>query len=497
MVAVAMTEIDGLKLKYFIIVVGKIIEATREKRMKLKHKIGFGSGVFLLFLQFQSYAFEMGTVDLHGFVSQGYLYSDNNDYLADTKGGTFDFNEAGLNLGAQVSDSVRVGAQILSRNLGEDGNNKFVFGYAYGDYQHNQHLGVRAGKIRLPVGLYNQSRDIDMLRTGVFLPNAVYHDENYTFFSAFYGGLFYGQIPMGGAGDFEYQIYGGIPDVDDDSYYVKNQAAVFGAQSKGYKYAAEAYSLPDLYNYTGDDYGRDIDIDAEGVQTYGAALLWNTPLDGLRVGYSWLYSESEFEYSNAAFYGPATPFPSAGAGAVVGTRGTIETHNKITPFQVLSLEYVWDDLIISAEYMKFGIEFEFDYEDESLFSDYKFAPNPCGFYLGASYRFSDLVQLGVNYSEFYFDDKDKDGERNFEAYGKPDFLGWLKDITFSARFDITDNWVVKAEYHRMDGAAWLPEAGVYSDANSTPNPGFYGGNLWPDNLKQKWNLIALKTTYSF
>ena len=42
-------------------------------------------------------AYEFGDVMIHGFISQGYLYSDKNDYLADTSDGTFQFNEMGIN----------------------------------------------------------------------------------------------------------------------------------------------------------------------------------------------------------------------------------------------------------------------------------------------------------------------------------------------------------------------------------------------------------------
>ena len=40
------------------------------------------------------------TLNMHGFLSQGYLKSDANNFLAETKDGTFEFREYGLNVSA-------------------------------------------------------------------------------------------------------------------------------------------------------------------------------------------------------------------------------------------------------------------------------------------------------------------------------------------------------------------------------------------------------------
>ena len=44
----------------------------------------------------------LGNVDVHGFVSQGYMRSQHNNYLAnDSSDGTFAFNEIGINFSKQ------------------------------------------------------------------------------------------------------------------------------------------------------------------------------------------------------------------------------------------------------------------------------------------------------------------------------------------------------------------------------------------------------------
>ena len=62
-------------------------------------------------------------IQVHGLVSQGYMRSTDNNYLANTADGTFEFNEAIVNFSTQVSENLRVGLQLLSRDLGKEGNN--------------------------------------------------------------------------------------------------------------------------------------------------------------------------------------------------------------------------------------------------------------------------------------------------------------------------------------------------------------------------------------
>ena len=77
---------------------------------------------------------EYGQVDIHGFISQGYLVSSYQDfYFAKTSDGTFEFNEIGLNFGTQVTDELRMGIQFLARDLGDFGNDEIYIDYALAD----------------------------------------------------------------------------------------------------------------------------------------------------------------------------------------------------------------------------------------------------------------------------------------------------------------------------------------------------------------------------
>jgi len=155
-----------------------------------------------------SFAFEMGKLQINGFVSQGYMESNNNSFLDPTsQEGTFQISEIGLTFNIPVSEKLRIGAQLLSSDLGQDGNNEVTLDWAYGDYRMTDWLGLRAGKIKLPVGMYNETRDSDFLRTMAFLPQSVYDEMQRSFMVAGLGVGTYGNVPAGKFGDFDYQFF--------------------------------------------------------------------------------------------------------------------------------------------------------------------------------------------------------------------------------------------------------------------------------------------------
>jgi hypothetical protein len=59
--------------------------------------------------------------------------------------------------------------------------------WACADYRWRNGLGFRAGIIRQAHGLYNETREIDMLRTAILLPEGVYAENTRDFFSRLQG----------------------------------------------------------------------------------------------------------------------------------------------------------------------------------------------------------------------------------------------------------------------------------------------------------------------
>ncbi|HAO21106.1 MAG TPA: hypothetical protein DCQ37_11925, partial [Desulfobacteraceae bacterium] len=93
----------------------------------------------------QVHAVEAEGIDIHGFISQGYLYSNKNNYLGESEKGSFQFNELGINFSKDMTENLRIGMQFFSRDLGETGNNAVEVDWAFGDYHWHDWLGFRAG----------------------------------------------------------------------------------------------------------------------------------------------------------------------------------------------------------------------------------------------------------------------------------------------------------------------------------------------------------------
>ncbi len=382
-----------------------------------------------------STAIELGDVDIHGFVSQGYLESTDNNYLAETEDGTFEFNEFGLNFATEF-DKLRIAFQLFSRDLGDEGNNDISLDWAMGDYRFNDAFGIRAGKIKMPIGFYNQLRDLDMLRTSIFLPASIYGETMREITNAHQGGEVYGFLNAGNAGDVSYKLFYGTIDVDEDSLFINNML-----------YQLSFLSDPSVTN----EY------------VTGGALQWNTFIQGLRLGASYWNGDFDADATANDLLGPGT---TADADAIYDVESS----------WVASIGYNWLDLELTAEYRQEKYTLAIDVDplgeiiDDTTTSE--------GWYIMASYRVKDWLAAGLYYSEYYSDRDDKDGE-NLEAAGTPDYYAWQKEIVPTIRFDINEYWNIKLEAHFVNGAAQV------LDLNNT------------DGKEEDWTLYAVKTSFSF
>ena len=88
------------------------------------------------------------TIQVHGFVSQGFGYSDDNNYLTmKTSQGSFAFTDAGLNMSTQLTDKFRVGAQIYVRDIGNLSKWHPQLDWATADYKFKDWFGIRGGVV--------------------------------------------------------------------------------------------------------------------------------------------------------------------------------------------------------------------------------------------------------------------------------------------------------------------------------------------------------------
>lgn len=362
-------------------------------------------------------AYEKAGVDIHGFISQGFIYSDEYNYLStNTTKGSFEYNEMGINFSRQLSDNLLIGMQLFSRDIGDAANNNINLDWAYADYRQWDWLGLRIGRVKLPIGLYNETRDMDMLRTCIVLPQGIYNDLERDNMIALNGMGLYGNMAMKWAGSIEYNLLVGTINSDEESGFGKVTEDELGGMAT-------------------------LNGSIKNGNTYNAALRWETPLPGLKFGYTYT-NEERIDMPFSTVIGD---IDSQGEGIV----------------QVYSVEYTWDDLVAAAEYMIRDVG--------GTVGDYNTSKTVETFYLSASYQFNDWFFLGAYYSEFYPDADDKEGDNQILYKNK----GWEKDLALTLRFNINEFWILKIEGHAMDGAARVLIADN-ADSDYTEDNWYYG-----------------------
>ena len=338
-------------------------------------------------------------VDVHGFISQGIMGStDYNFQSLETVDGTAEFNEMGINFSTDISDNLRAGVQLFSRDYGSVGNNSLVVDWAYGDYSFNDSIGIRVGRIKSAMGLYNETRDIDLVRTSILLPQSIYNETFRDLQSAINGFELYGMLPMNNYGDLLYKVQVGYSNVDPENSGVTARFAADGA----------------------------VDIeDIESHNTYAGSLSWLTPLSGLRI----VGTASQF-----GFKGIGTSSDPTSPGDYVESSYDL----KEVQSGSLSAEYMTGDWVFNAEYAYSQVDIDVELYDTSLLGDISgnSGMEQAGGYLGSSYRVNDLVELGTYYSllDNIHDDR------------------MTKDLALSLRLDLTPSWILKLEGHWLNGA---------------------------------------------
>lgn len=399
----------------------------------------------LLCMALPAMAFDLGQLQVNGFASQGYIKSNDNNYLTpDDTDGTTEFNEIGLTFNAKITEQLRFGAQILSRDLGDTGNNALTLDWGIGDYRLADWLGVRLGKVKTPYGLYNQERDSDFLRPTIFLPNSIYPEEYRDVMNAGVGGSLYGSVSLGVAGSLDYELFYGDINVPDDSRaYDQLLANVpFVVQDKGYD----------------SDYA------------FANRLIYNTPLEGLRLAGSCSRYKGVFSTDLLVntLIDPDGPGPAPAV--LTPTIMPLDTNFEMNIW-VASAEYVIPALTLAAEYSRNTSDIEipaFGMKSTTKSESY---------YLLAAVPVPkvDGLTFSTVYSVFYPDMNDRDGNNQ----PVEDHQAWQKDLGLGLRYDLTGNWLVKGEWHTVNGSALTPDL-----AN-------------PNGTAEDWDYFLLKTTFVF
>jgi hypothetical protein len=380
-------------------------------------------------------------VQVHGFVSQGFIYTNDNNWLTmNTSQGSAAFTDFGLNVSSHLTDKLLVGAQVYDRNLGQLGQYHPSLDWAVADYRFKSWFGVRGGKVKTTLGLYNDTQDLDFLHTFALLPQSIYPTDLRDATIAHVGGDIYGNISFKHRlGDFSYTAYVGHR---SDSIY------------SGYPYYLSSFG------------GH---IESFGGLQYGADLRWNTPLKGLLIGASRMNEDITGK-------GSATDPFNPGAGLVPYSESS-----KADWTNQFYGEYTAGRFRIDSEYRRYWRNQELFSGTSESFADVR------GWYVSGAYRICKRLQIGSYYSHYTISNVVTGALSAFYPPATDTSLPTNHDYdkVVTGRVDLNRFWNLKIEGHFMNGYG----SGPY------PN-GFYT-QVNPQGFKPQTNALVVRTSFSF
>lgn len=358
-------------------------------------------GVFLVLLYpLAAVADVFDDLEVHGFATQGFVKTSANSFFGDSAHGGFEFTELGINATLEPSPSVRLSGQLLSRRAGEMYSGSPSVDFALADFtihsSETESLGVLLGRIKNPLGLFNETRDVAFTRPGVLLPQVIYFDKARDLIMSSDGG----GVRMGWYGDEgngSLYLAAGQPRMDENVEY-----AYLGA------------------GYSGD-------FEPQGL-SYIASLLLESPDNRLRASFSVASTSLDFER------GATDPIGSGDLDFI---------------YWIASLQYATEDWTFTTEYMREPIKW--DGFSGSIFEGLSTTAE--GYFIQAAWRARDDIELMVRYEEGFADRGDRAGEK-FEqrSFGfVPAHSRYSKILAAGIRWDLSPEFMLRAEYQRHNG----------------------------------------------
>ncbi len=384
----------------------------------------FISGMLLCFSVQASFWPE--DVKVHGFATQNFFHtSDNNVYGQSDDGISPGLTEIGLNLSYQPLSHLTLSIQGLYRRAGkvDGGNVRVDYGVAdlnLFNYQ-NGRIGIRGGRIKIPFGLYGETRDVAFTNPTVVLPQGIYFDRSRSLLVSADGGSFYADH-QSDYGDLSFKFNLGVPLGDNEEI----RSAILGPSALGQFDANPAIATQLSY------------------EMYGGQAIFAVS-----------YMDLKLEYK-----------PRAGDVFSAG-------HANIRP------------LLFSAQYNgeKFGLTAEYLYRWNKR-RGFSVLPNSSfvteSWYLQGSYRLLPQLQAIVRYDTYSSNIDDRAGN-NAVKVGLPAHLAYAKDWMVGLRWDVLPSVMLRTEYHRVHGTAWIANA----------------DNRDISQTKQDWDLYIVQLSYRF
>lgn len=385
-------------------------------------------------------------VDLRfqGFASQRLASSSgHNNFFGNTSGNlSADYTEIGAGVSWRPHPQWLLSGQAIYRRGGNSENDEIEPDYYYVAYTPLEseagHLTLKLGKIKVPYGLYNDTRDTPMTRPGILAPQSIYLDSLRQLNQAASGIHLEAERNLG-----------------DDTVTLRLSQIKPNVRSDNTFWTF----LGNHTVFTGELHSRDN-------EAFAGQLAYDHDGGRLRA----LVSHAQ----GTAHYRPGTPD--------IWNDGRLDFK-----FSALSLQWNGEQVSLSGEWSRNNFKFNIPRNTAPV----DFASHDIGdsWYLQGQWRFAPQWEGLLRYDVNYSSNNDRDGA----AYasdplngGRPAWMRFAKDWTVGVRYRPDRQWLLAAEAHRVHGTAWLPPADNLSN-----------GQWVPGNTSPYWNLFLLQATYQF
>ncbi|EXJ15218.1 hypothetical protein [Imhoffiella purpurea] len=344
-------------------------------------------------------------LQIHGFASLAGIKTSDNRFFGDSPHTSFDFSELGLNVSLRPAPTLLISAQLLARRAGEMYDGEPALDYALLDYcaaaTPDYRLGLRVGRIKNPLGLYNETRDVPFTRPGIFMPQVVYFDQVRNLLLSSDGLVLYGDAYTG-LGSLSLSVLHGRAVVDENVEWA----------------------------YLNGDFPGDVESRSD---SWIWSLWFATAGDRLRLGFSGASLSVDFDPRTSA-----PPILGAGSFDIL--------------YWIASIQYDAEDWTLSAELMREPIDW---HDFGALYPDRRLTAE--GYYLQAAYRVSPGIELMMRYEEGFADRADRSGKAMSRVGGGqgPAHMGYSKIWTAGLRWDLDRHWMLRLEYQRHSGTFTL------------------------------------------
>ena len=369
-----------------------------------------------------------GNIQVHGFASLTLVNtSDNNFFGRSDDRISKDYSEVGLNASWRLMPDLQVSAQVLSHRAGGTDDGQVRLDYGLLDWtalsSEEGRGGIRAGRVKAAYGLYNQTRDVPFTRPSIVLPQSIYFERTRNLTVAADGADLYAER-FGDSGTLSASFIYGQPQTDTEAAEV----ALVGLNRPGHLDSNPSPDFQIMYD--------------------GSGGLYRLALTTARL---------KLRYK-----------PGVGDRLQAG-------EFKLTPV-ILSAQYNAEDWSLTSEYA-------FRRTSVSDFGPFFYNSKADGrsYYIQGTYRLTPQWEALLRYDVYYADINDRQGTKFAAATGQPGFTRFAKDWTVGVRFDVTPQFMLRLEAHRVDGTGFLP---VQDNPDSRA-------------LRQYWNNVMLQASFRF